>query len=209
MAEKYVNKYKDDFTLKRSLQTKVNIYLALIVVVTIFLFDIIAIQSNHSSVFIHLVHTVVTIILIITLVNFVFSKLIFKPLNDLVRAMRNMEEGKFTPSLEAQYQRDDEIGWLITRFCKMRERLQRLVRSEKRDSASSVIYRMQRELRDPLNNLEKNINALSLTLNNIEPIESQIYVEEIQHNLERNLNLIKTFSGEVGQYFHDSRTKEE
>lgn len=209
MTEKYVNKYKDDITLKRSLQTKVNIYLALIVVVTIFLFDIIAIQSNHSSVFIHLVHTVVTIILIITLVNFVFSKLIFKPLNDLVRAMRNMEEGKFAPSLEAQYQRDDEIGWLITRFCKMRERLQRLVRSEKRDSASSVIYRMQRELRDPLNNLEKNIDALSLTLNNIEPIESQIYVEEIQHNLERNLNLIKTFSGEVGQYFHDSRTKEE
>ena len=197
MTEQIAEKSQDNFVIKRSLRTKLNIYLALIVVITISLFDILALRSNHDGVLIHVVHAVVTVLLIIALVNFMFSKLILNPLNDLIRAMTDMEEGKFATSLEAENKRNDEIGWLIDRFCEMRRNLQQLVRSEKKESASAVAYRVQRELRDPITNLEKNIKSLRSTLNTIDPSDSWGPVKGIIYSIEKDLNSIKTFSDEV------------
>jgi nitrate/nitrite-specific signal transduction histidine kinase len=200
MAEQTVEKMKNTFLIKWGLRTKLNIYLALIVVVTIPIFDIVALKLYGSAFFIHVIHTVVTVLLIIALVNFSFSRLVFKPLNNLIEAMKEMEKGRFVTSPESEGTRNDEIGWLIDRFFKMGRNLQQLVRLEKKESASAVAYRTQRELHDPLANLGKNIALLRVTLisrNLKNPWES---IQGIIDEIERDLNSIRTFSDELNSW---------
>ncbi|MBI2486364.1 MAG: HAMP domain-containing protein [Deltaproteobacteria bacterium] len=200
MAEQTIEKMKNIFPIKWGLRTKLNIYLALIVVVTITVFDIFALKLDRSGIFIHVIHAIVTVLLIIALVNFLFSRLVIKPLNNLIKAMKEMEEGKFVTSLESENTRNDEIGWLIDRFFKMGRNLQQLVRLEKKESASAVAYRTQRELHDPLANLGKNIALLRVTFisrnlkNPWEPVQG--IIDEI----ERDLSSIRTFSDELNSW---------
>ncbi len=81
------------------LKTKLNIYLALIIIITIPIFETIALKLYESTFLIHTIHAVVTVLLIIVLINISFSRLIFEPLNNLIKAMREMEEGKLVTSL--------------------------------------------------------------------------------------------------------------
>ena len=97
MAEQTIGKMKNTLPLRWGLRTKLNIYLALIVVVTIPIFDIVALKLYGSAFFIHVIHIVVTVLLIIALVNFSFSRLVFKPLNNLIEAMKEVKKGGLLP----------------------------------------------------------------------------------------------------------------
>ncbi len=201
MTKHNKDKSKDTITMGRSLRTKLNIYLALIVIITIVLFNMLALKFSDYGFYIHIIHAVVTVLLIIGLVNFMFSKLILTPLNNLIEAMSDMGGGKFTTPLEAESNRKDEIGWLINRFGKMRENILELVREEKRQSASSVTYRMHRELEEPVNNLEQKVESLRSKLDRMEPGKSREYIEGIVDGLEKDLGSIKTFSEDLRSMF--------
>lgn len=201
MAEQIKEEMGKASPIKWGLRTKLNIYLALIVAVTITVFDIFALRLDGSGISIHIIHAVVTILLIIALVNFLFSRLVLKPLNNLIGAMKEMEEGKFVSYLESEDPRKDEIGWLIDRFIKMGRNLQQLVRLEKKESASAVAYRMQRGLYNPLTNLEKNIELLRGTLTSRNLRDSWEFVQGITNDIKKDINSIKTFSDEVSSMF--------
>ncbi len=104
---------------KWGLRTKLNIYLTLIIVITIPIFEMIALKLYESPFIIHTIHAVITILLIIILINIYFSRVILEPINDLIGAMREMEEGKLVTSLYLIPIKDDEIGWLTKRFFQM------------------------------------------------------------------------------------------
>ena len=182
------------------LRTKLNIYLTLIIVVTLPIFEMIALKLHGSSFIIHTIHTVITILLIIILVNIYFSRLILKPLNNLIGAMRGMEEGNLVTPLYLMPAKGDEIGWLTNRFFQMIKKIQEntidLVRSEKRESAGAVAHRLERELHEPLLSIEKNIEILR-TLIPEALLDPHLVLGEIA----KDVSSIRKFSNDMSSMF--------
>nr|WP_255813648.1 histidine kinase [Acidaminobacter sp. JC074] len=87
---------------------------------------------------------VVIAILAAILVAFILTRAIFKPINQLVDVMKNTKGGNdLTPNIE--YQKRDEIGYLISNFNEMLHRIQSLITKleveerEKREAELSML----------------------------------------------------------------------
>ncbi|MBI2486371.1 MAG: HAMP domain-containing protein [Deltaproteobacteria bacterium] len=182
------------------LRTKLNIYLTLIIIITIPIFEIIALKLHESSFIIHTIHAVVTILLVIVLINISFSRLILEPLNNLIGAMREMEEGKLVTSLYLGPVKDDEIGWLTKRFFQMGKKIQEniieLVRSEKRESARAIAHRLERELHEPVLSIEKNIEILRTLIP-----EAHLNPHLVLGEIAKDVSSIRKFSNDISSMF--------
>lgn len=195
---------KDTFRIKRSIKTKFNLYLGLIIIGTITVFDILALRSNQGGIIFHTIHAAITVCLIIILVNVTFSRLVSNPLSNLVRDIRHLEQGKFINTMGYKNIRDDEIGWLADRFYKMQGQLQEFIRSEKQESASAVAYRMHRELQQPISNLEKSIKLLKVEFASVDSMNSRRSLNLIIFAIDKDLKLIKDSSHEIASMFFEA-----
>ncbi len=185
---------------KWGLRTKLNIYLTLIIVITIPIFEMIALKLYESPFIIHTIHAVITILLIIILINIYFSRVILEPINNLIGAMREMEEGKPVTSLYLMPIKDDEIGWLTKRFFQMVKKIQEntieLVRSEKRESAGAVAHRLERELHEPVLSIEKNIEILRTLIP-----EALLNPHLVLGEIAKDVSSIRKFSNDISSMF--------
>ena len=207
--ETITKEIKNDIPIKWGLRLKFNIYFSVIVIVTIII-DIFFSKLNGNTILFHAVHAVITIMVIIALVNILFSRLILNPLNKLVKAMKNIEEGemdqgRFIKSLESEKIRNDEIGWLVKRFIEMKIKFKNLIRMHKKDSATAVAYRMRRELHDPLADLSQNIELLKETINSVELKDSRDPLQKIIDDVTKDFISIKTFSDDISSMFLEKK----
>ncbi len=107
----------------------------------------------------HGTHVVVTLLLF-CIVLYVFGvRYVRRPIEQLAAHVREVEAGEFVPNQPVP--RNDEFGWLARRFTHMgttlRDTIQRLVRAEKHASVSVVVFRIAREMSEPLEALKRHI----------------------------------------------------
>ncbi len=110
----------------------------------------------------HGLHIGVTVLLFFVLLKFLGERYVRRPIGQLAAHVQRVEAGEFLTQPE-RYEKD-EFGWLAARFTQMglrlREAVERLVRTEKYAAASAVAYVVATEAMEPLNSLERHIAYL-------------------------------------------------
>ena len=98
--------------------------------------------------------------LVMVTVGILVSRLICRPVKALAEAVDPVgREGHWEP-LELPSRRNDEIGLLIDRVAELGRRLAPEVRSERFEAAHLVATRVQREMAEPVRELEMRVAAL-------------------------------------------------
>lgn len=192
---------KNNFYIKWGLRTKFNFYLSLIVIVTIIIFDFIVTRFYGNTIIVHSIHIIVTVLLIIALMNILFSKLILNPIKNLIESIKGIEQGEFFGSYDLKNIHNDEIGYLVLIFIKMRTELQNFIRLQKKDSASAISYRTWNELHDPLANLKINIELLKKVFDSIKLEEKRKPLQLIINNIEKDYLSIRDYTEEARSIF--------
>lgn len=144
---------------------------------------------------IHGLHVAVTFMTFIVLINFITSKYIRKPINELLEAIRKIELGiwNVTPKIKTK----DEFSWLKEKFSEMGKKLEntvmQLVKAEKLASKILTSRKIFKEIEPSLNkikvnliylkNLEENYGGYEVLENidnDLEKIRGKIYILENQ-----------------------------
>ena len=111
---------------------------------------------------IHGLHVGVTLLVFAIVLSFLGDAFVQRPIEDLAAHIRRIEAGQFDTRPEIH--RNDEFGWLAERFTEMsvrlKEAVEKLVRSEKAAAAGAVAYRVARQAVEPLGRLKRHVADL-------------------------------------------------
>jgi HAMP domain-containing protein len=104
----------------------------------------------------HGLHILVTLALFAGLLRMFGARYVRRPIDQLAAHVRKVEAGELDSELSISG--DDEFTWLADRFTQMgktlKKAVEKLVRIEKYTTASGMVWRVAREMHDPLESLK-------------------------------------------------------
>jgi len=110
----------------------------------------------------HGIHLMLTVLAFVVLLKFLMDRYVRRPIEQLARHVHRVEKGEFQTA--SQVSGEDEVAWLARRFTRMGTELkttvERLVRSEKYSAVTAVTFRVARELKAPLERMDRHILEL-------------------------------------------------
>lgn len=124
----------------------------------------------------HGLHILATIVLFVLVLELIGARLVRRPMEKLADLIQDVERGKL--GSESGSKRDDELAWFARRFTSMgkslTEMIERLVRAEKYASVSVLVFRIAREMRGPLDSLNRHILYLEGLAENDEALDKVV-----------------------------------